>query len=201
MGEAGVALRIAVRLVVRGGGGAAAPGPSGAADVLVGAGPVGLLTAILLGRAGLRVSVVERWPARYPLPRACTIDHEALRILQRAGVMADHADLFEPSRGPRGGYQIRNGDGTLLRAINWNRTAESGWANTNGFYQPDLEAVLESIAGSVPSIELHRGWTAEAVGQDAAGVTLRVARTAGNRATRPPGGMARRRRRGQQRRP
>ena len=30
-------------------------------------------------------SVVERWPPRYPLPRACTIDHEALRILQAAG--------------------------------------------------------------------------------------------------------------------
>ena len=35
------------------------------------------------------------------------------------------------------------GDGVLLRAINWNRPAESGWANTNGFYQPDLEDVLE----------------------------------------------------------
>src|SRR5580693_7788683 len=79
--------------------------------VVVGAGPVGLLTAILLGRKGWRVTVVERWPSRYPMPRACTIDHEALRILQSAGVMADHADLFEPSRGERGGYQIRNRDG------------------------------------------------------------------------------------------
>lgn len=49
--------------------------------VVVGAGPVGLLAALLLGQAGLQVSVVERWPQRYPSPRACTIDHEALRIL------------------------------------------------------------------------------------------------------------------------
>ena len=116
-------------------------GPGDPVDcVVVGAGPVGLLTALLLGREGWRVVVVERWPARYPLPRACTIDHEALRILQAAGVMAEHADLFEPSQGERGGYQMRNADGELLRAINWNRAAESGWANTNGFYQPDLEA-------------------------------------------------------------
>ena len=140
---------------------------SGLVDFLVvGAGPVGLVTAILLGREGWHVAVVEKWPSRYPMPRACTIDHEALRILQAAGVMRGHADLFEPSRGERGGYQIRNGEGELLRAINWNRPAESGWANTNGFYQPDLEAVLESMAHALPSVELRRGWSAGAIDQD-----------------------------------
>jgi len=145
--------------------------------VVVGAGPVGLLTAILLGRKGWRVTVVERWPSRYPMPRACTIDHEALRILQSAGVMAEHADLFEPSRGERGGYQIRNQDGVMLRAINWNRTAESGFANTNGFYQPDLEAVLESMAIAIPSVGIRRGWSAESIVQDESSVTLTVAIT------------------------
>jgi len=150
-----------------------------AADVLiVGAGPVGLLAAILLGRGGLRVTVLERWPERYPLPRACTIDHEALRILQSAGVMRDHADLFEPSRGERGGYQIRNGDGVLLRAINWNRPAESGWANTNGFYQPDLEAVLEEMAVAIPTVRLRRGVLVDGVSQDAHSVTVRATRSA-----------------------
>jgi 2-polyprenyl-6-methoxyphenol hydroxylase-like FAD-dependent oxidoreductase len=150
---------------------------SGLTDFLiVGAGPVGLLTAILLGREGWTVTIVERWPSRYPMPRACTIDHEALRILQSVGVMREHADLFEPSRGERGGYQIRNGDGELLRAINWNRTAESGWANTNGFYQPDLEEVLESMALALPSVELRRGWTATGIEQDADAVILSIAR-------------------------
>src|SRR5271165_212537 len=145
--------------------------------LVVGAGPVGLVTAILLGREGWHVAVVEKWPSRYPLPRACTIDHEALRILQAAGVMREHADLFEPSRGERGGYQIRNGEGELLRAINWNRTAESGWANTNGFYQPDLETVLESMALALPSVDLRRGWSAAAIDQDEDSITLTVFRT------------------------
>lgn len=145
--------------------------------VIVGAGPVGLASAILLGRDGLRVAVVERWPARYAMPRACTIDHEALRILQAAGVMEQHADLFEPSRGARGGYQIRNADGVLLRAINWNRPAESGWANTNGFYQPDLEDALESMALALPTVELRRGVSATAVTQDAGGVTVTISNT------------------------
>lgn len=145
--------------------------------VVVGAGPVGLVTAILLGRAGWRVTVVERWPHRYPMPRACTIDHEALRILQSAGVMVEHQALFEPSRGERGGYEMRNGAGVLLQAINWNRPAESGWANTNGFYQPELEDVLESMAQAQPLVTVRRGWSVDAVTQDADGVSVTVADT------------------------
>ncbi len=156
----------------------AAPPPRALVDcVVVGGGPVGLLTAVFLGQAGLRVSVVERWPQRYPLPRACTIDHEALRILQAAGLMADHADLFEPSRGERGGYEFRNGAGELLQAIDWNRAAESGWANTNGFYQPDLEAALEDLAVATPGVRVHRGWTFQALTQDHEGVTAALTST------------------------
>lgn len=148
--------------------------------LVVGAGPVGLTTAILLGRSGHSVLVVERWPSRYPLPRACTIDHEALRILQAAGVMQDHGDLFEPSRGERGGYQIRNGEGELLRQINWNRTAESGWANTNGFHQPDLEAVLETLAHDLQTVEIRRGWSASSVTQDETGVSVTIESATGS---------------------
>ena len=145
--------------------------------VVVGGGPVGLLTAVFLGQAGLRVSVVERQPRRYPLPRACTIDHEALRILQAARFMADHAGLFEPSQGERGGYEFRNGKGELLQAIDWNRIAESGWANTNGFYQPDLEAGLEQQAVATPGVRVHRGWTLQSLSQDREGVTAALAPT------------------------
>ncbi len=145
--------------------------------VVVGGGPVGLLTAVLLGQAGLQVLVVERQRQRYPLPRACTIDHESLRILQAAGLMADHADLFEPSRGARGGYEFRNGQGDLLQAIDWNRAAESGWANTNGFYQPNLEATLEDMAVAMSGVTVHRGWTFQALTEDRDGVSVQVAAT------------------------
>ncbi len=152
----------------------AAP-PRRAVDCLViGGGPVGLLTAVFLGQAGLQVAVVERWPQRYPLPRACTIDHEAIRILQAAGLLAEHADLFEPSHGERGGYEFRNGAGELLQAIDWNRAAESGWANTNGFHQPDLEAALEKLAVTTPGVSVHRGWSFRALTQRRDGVSVRL---------------------------
>src|SRR5258706_2560517 len=80
--------------------------------------------------------------------------------------MADHANLFEPSRGERGGYEFRNGAGELLHAIDWNRAAESGWANTNGIYQPDLEASLEELAVATPGATVHRGLTSQALTQD-----------------------------------
>ncbi|MFC7485662.1 bifunctional 3-(3-hydroxy-phenyl)propionate/3-hydroxycinnamic acid hydroxylase [Knoellia sp. CPCC 206453] len=159
--------------------------PSATTDcVVVGAGPVGLTTALLLGREGWRVTVVERWPEHYPLPRACTIDHEALRILQAAGLMAEHAGLFEPSQGGRGGYQMRNADGELLRAINWNRTAESGWANTNGFYQPDLEQALEEMVSRLPGVEVCRGWTVTDLAQSDQSVLVTLVATDDETTTR-----------------
>ena len=40
--------------------------------VQIGYGPVGQTMAALLGKAGHRVAVFERWPVTYTLPRAAT---------------------------------------------------------------------------------------------------------------------------------
>jgi 2-polyprenyl-6-methoxyphenol hydroxylase-like FAD-dependent oxidoreductase len=70
--------------------------PSAQADVaVVGAGPVGLLVALLLGRRGWQVEVLERQVAAYGRPRAVHLDHEAARILQNAGIMDDLAPQTE----------------------------------------------------------------------------------------------------------
>jgi 2-polyprenyl-6-methoxyphenol hydroxylase-like FAD-dependent oxidoreductase len=56
--------------------------------VIVGAGPVGLTLAVLLAQRGSAVTVIERWPTPYPLPRAVHFDHEVGRILQSCGIGA-----------------------------------------------------------------------------------------------------------------
>ena len=56
-------------------------------DVIVlGYGPVGQALALMLGRQGRSVAVCDRWPERYPLPRAVCIDHEIYRVLAAIGM-------------------------------------------------------------------------------------------------------------------
>src|SRR6201990_3664591 len=53
---------------------------------IVGYGPVGQALAALLGRAGHRVAVFERFSEVYRLPRAVHLDDEIVRRLQWLGL-------------------------------------------------------------------------------------------------------------------
>ena len=145
-------------------------------DVLiVGAGPVGLATAILLGARGHRVGVVERWPHRYPLPRAVVFDHEVARILASLGLAEFLPTVSEPARD----YVWRNGEGETLIRLTLEDTSYSGWPVTSLFTQPRLEAALEERARSTPGVDILRGWEAVDLGEDASGVRLTVAESDG----------------------
>ncbi len=52
---------------------------------IVGYGPVGAFSALLLAEAGLRVVVLERSRDPVVLPRAVGLDGESLRAFQRIG--------------------------------------------------------------------------------------------------------------------
>ena len=53
---------------------------------IVGAGPVGLMIANLLGIAGVRVTVLERNKGLLGLPRAIAYDAETLRLFTQVGL-------------------------------------------------------------------------------------------------------------------
>ncbi|WP_433857137.1 bifunctional 3-(3-hydroxy-phenyl)propionate/3-hydroxycinnamic acid hydroxylase [Streptomyces kronopolitis] len=147
-------------------------------DVLVvGAGPVGLTTAAQLGARGRRVGLVERWPQRYPLPRAVVFDHEVARVLASLGLADELAALSEPAAD----YEWRNGRGETLLRLAFEDTGHSGWPAMNLFTQPQLEAALEAQARRTPGVEVLRGWEAVDLTEDADGIALTVAESAGDR--------------------
>ena len=76
--------------------------------VIIGAGPVGLMTANLLGLYGLKVLLIERNDQPYNLPRAITLDDEGCRTLQAVGLSDVYLPDALPSRGSR--YYGENGE-------------------------------------------------------------------------------------------
>ena len=129
------------------------------ADVgIVGYGPTGQTLALLLGRMGHKVVVIERWPDLYPLPRAVHFDHEVARILQAAGVMGDVARITETSDS----YQWRNAEGQMLLELRTAGVGPSGWPIANMFSQPELERVLHKHVWALPNVEVRQGWALEA---------------------------------------
>ncbi|MFJ6789411.1 bifunctional 3-(3-hydroxy-phenyl)propionate/3-hydroxycinnamic acid hydroxylase MhpA [Streptomyces angustmyceticus] len=157
--------------------GAVGSGGADTYDVLVvGAGPVGLTCAIQLGARGWRVGLVERWPRPYPLPRAVVFDHEVARILAALGL----ADALPTFSEPAADYEWRNGDGETLLRLAFEDTGASGWPAMNLFTQPQLEGALEAQARRTARVDVLRGWEATDLAEDAAGVSLTVAESAGD---------------------
>ncbi|MEV5161643.1 bifunctional 3-(3-hydroxy-phenyl)propionate/3-hydroxycinnamic acid hydroxylase [Streptomyces sp. NPDC053728] len=126
-------------------------------DVLiVGYGPVGQLATILLAQHGRTVTVVERWPQPYPMPRAVAYDGEAARILAAVGV----ADRLEDVREPTGEYVWENARGQTLIHMEVPGKSPSGWPESTSMYQPGLEAALAARGAELPGVTVHRGRTA-----------------------------------------
>lgn len=126
-----------------------APGGPPPFDVaVVGYGPVGATLANLLGQLGLSVAVLDREGEVHRFPRAASLDAEAMRVLQAAGL----AEEVARSACPASGMRFVNADGKLL--LHWQRTAptEEGWHQAWRFHQPELEAVLRRGVARFPRV-------------------------------------------------
>jgi 2-polyprenyl-6-methoxyphenol hydroxylase-like FAD-dependent oxidoreductase len=139
--------------------------------IQIGYGPVGQVSAALLGQQGLTVSVFERWQSLYALPRAGHIDHEIMRTLQGLGCAARfEEDAFRMTK-----YTWRNAAGETLMTFDWDQEGVSGWPSDYLFYQPHLEDTIDRAVKSQSSVQVHHGWEAIEIVQsnDYVEVTLR----------------------------
>lgn len=141
------------------------------ADVLiVGYGPVGQVLSILLAQRGRRVTVVERWPQAYPMPRAVAFDSEAGRILAEAGVGDFSTEFGEPS----GEYTWQNAAGDVLLHIEASAEGRCSWPDSTSMYQPGLEEALTRRAAALPGLRVLRGQEAVRLSDDGGLVRLGV---------------------------
>ena len=136
---------------------------------IIGAGPTGLTTANLLGRAGVRTLVIERNPTTVQQPRAVSIDDEALRTMQAAGL----AEAVIPRIALDYGSHYLSAAGRCFAKVE-PTTREFGYPRRNAFRQPELEATLRDGLRRFSHVEAVFEHEVEDLEQDERGVRLRV---------------------------
>jgi 2-polyprenyl-6-methoxyphenol hydroxylase-like FAD-dependent oxidoreductase len=139
-------------------------------DVLIaGYGPTGMLAAALLGRAGHRVGIFERYKTLYNLPRVGIVHDDVLRMFQEIGCI----ERVWPSTHFLPVYELAK-HGRVLLSSDVAPNATHGWPEYISIYQPAFEAELDLIVKAQPSVEVFQGHRVVAVEQNAGQVEIEV---------------------------
>jgi 3-(3-hydroxy-phenyl)propionate hydroxylase len=128
--------------------------------IVVGLGPVGAVMANMLGRYGLRVMVVDQGSEIYKLPRAISFDHEALRILQWAGVQdGEFATVAIP--------QVQYHSPMFGRFIRMNTAKKiDDHPMIVTFYQPEFEELMRKKLKNFPNVDIRLKTTLKSIKDD-----------------------------------
>ena len=137
--------------------------------IIVGAGPVGLTLANLLGSHGVRTLVLERHADTVGEPRAVSLDDESLRTLQASGLVS------EVIRGMVLAYGVQyfSWRGKPFASIQPTRQ-EYGYPKRNAFRQQLLEATLRDGVKRFAKVRLCFNTELRDFTQDAQAVICRA---------------------------
>ena len=139
-------------------------------DVLiVGAGPVGLTLANVLGLQGVTTLLVEERDSLIDYPRGVGLDDESLRTFQSIGLV----EQILPHTVPNQILRFFDGKRRLLAEMA-PPDARFGWPKRNGFVQPLVDAELLRGLVRFDHVEVRWGTRMEKLVQDADGVTVDV---------------------------
>lgn len=144
--------------------------------VIVGAGPVGLLLAALLGRQGLSVLVVERNTERHPGSNAIGISPPSLQILASLGGL----DQVLAARGAPIRKVVFHGEqASVLGALDFS-VLKGAHPYILSVPQPETVRVLEDLVATLPSVKIEYGLTFEELEQGDDSVTALFRDAQGN---------------------
>ncbi len=139
---------------------------------IVGFGPVGAFSGLLLAEAGLRVAILERSNEPVVLPRAVGLDGESVRAFQRIGLGETVAAILQP---PREKDEVCFTDSKRRRLFGLEipQHGHNGWRDMSFFDQPELEALLRELVAGQDRIQVFLGHEVVGLEQSEDGVALR----------------------------
>jgi 3-(3-hydroxy-phenyl)propionate hydroxylase len=134
--------------------------------VIVGAGPVGVTAATLLGQYGVDCLILDRWDGVYPQPRAVHLDDEIYRVLVRLGIAEQFAAVTRPTRG----LQLIDRNHRVF--AEFDRAGDSGrhgHPRANMFDQPELEQLMRTNLKDQTTVSLRGNVEVTDLAQDGQG--------------------------------
>ncbi|MEQ9144488.1 MAG: FAD-dependent monooxygenase [Parvibaculaceae bacterium] len=161
-----------------------APSPRVVPVLIVGAGPVGQLAALLLAKQGIASFLVDRRETVSSAPKAHAVNPRTLEICASAGLDADAIRAAGASANEGGWVRFMGTlSGPEFGVLPYERQDEGALADTpfplTNIPQPDFERALGHAIGEEPLVHLERGIECMSIRQNADGVEVEL-RNAGS---------------------
>jgi 2-polyprenyl-6-methoxyphenol hydroxylase-like FAD-dependent oxidoreductase len=137
--------------------------------LVIGGGPAGTASAILLAEAGVEVELVEINPTVSAVGSGITLRPNALRVLRKVGIL--DKCLIAGAESPGARIRAPDAQATVLATMQDSERGSADELHTIGMYRPTLAALLTQRAEEV-GVKLRFATTVRQLTQDDDGVDV-----------------------------